>query len=130
MNAIKKMTQAEFIAEVVLGGASRLQPIDAGDMALRQHQGDLWFSLYNFWGQSAVKHLASVLALCLEGHGHGKMNVPVLSQHNGCCGKWDMYATWAAWELELFPAKWVCARCIPGPQHDLVATVMISSRNV
>jgi len=130
MQAIKKMTQAEFIAQVVLGGAPRMQPIDAGGMALRQHQGDLWFSLYNFWGQSAVKHLASVLALCLEGHGHGKMNVPVLSQHNGCCGKWDMYATWAAWELRLFPAKWVCARCILCPQHARVATVTISSRNV
>ena len=126
MHAIKKMTQAEFIAEVVLGGAPRLQPIDAGGMALRQHQGDLWFSLYNFWGQSAVKHLASVLVLCLDGHGHGKMNIAVKKQHNGCCGKWDMMATWAAWELNLFPTKWVCARSILCSQHAHVATVTMS----
>ena len=113
INAIKKMTQAEFIAQVVLGGAPISEPPDAGGMALRQHKGNLWYSLYRFWGQSAIKHLSSVLALCLDGHGHGKtcmMNVAVKSQHNGCCGKWDMMTTWAAWALNLFPAKWVCAR--------------------
>jgi len=45
-----------------------------------------------FWGQDAIKHLASVLALCLDGHGHGKMNILVQSQHGGCCGRWDMMA--------------------------------------
>ena len=87
------------------------QPLNAGGQALRQYQGDLWKSLHEFWGQSQVKHLASVLALCLEGHGHGKLQVPVISLHNGCAGKWDMYACWAAHELGMFPAKWVGA-CI------------------
>jgi len=110
INAIKRMTQAQFIAEVVLGGAPISEPPDAGGMALRQHKGNLWYSLYRFWGQSAIKHLSSVLALCLDGHGHGKMNVLVKSQHNGCCGRWDMMAVWAAWSLKLFPPKWVSAR--------------------
>jgi len=126
INAIKKMTQAEFIAQVVLGGAPISEPPDAGGMALRQHKGNLWYSLYCFWGQSAIKHLASVLALCLNGHGHGKMNVAVKSQHNGCCGKWDMMATWAAWELNLFPTKWVCARFILCYQPAHFATVTMS----
>jgi len=111
---ISKMTQAEFLAQVILGGAPITEPLNAGGQALRQYQGDLWKSLHEFWGQSQVKHLASVLALCLEGHGHGKLQVPVISLHNGCAGKWDMYATWAAYELKMFPPKWVRARCIIG----------------
>jgi len=129
MQAIKKMTQAEFLAQVVFGGASIMQPLNAGGQALRQYQGDLWKSLHEFWGQSQVKHLASVLALCLEGHGHGKLQVPVISLHNGCAGKWDMYATWAAYELNMFPAKWVRA-CSIELQDQTVCSIVIALQNL
>jgi len=126
---ISKMTQAEFLAQVILGGAPITEPLNAGGQALRQYQGDLWKSLHEFWGQSQVKHLASVLALCLEGHGHGKLQVPVISLHNGCAGKWDMYATWAAYELNMFPAKWVRA-CSIELQDQTVCSIVIALQNL
>jgi len=104
------MTLADFIAVQVLGGMSIKELPDAAGQQLRQHKANLWYSLYSFWGQDAIKHLASVLALCLDGHGHGKMNILVQSQHGGCCGRWDMMAVWAAWLLKLFPPKYVSAR--------------------
>jgi len=110
VTAIRKMTLADFIAVQVLGGMSIKELPDAAGQQLRQHKANLWYSLYSFWGQDAIKHLASVLALCLDGHGHGKMNILVQSQHGGCCGRWDMMAVWAAWLLKLFPPKYVSAR--------------------
>jgi len=139
MQAIKKMTQAEFIAQVVLGGAPRMQPIDAGGMALRQHQGDLWFSLYNFWGQSAVKHLASVLALCLEGHGHGKMNVAVLSQHRWQCVLWQVGhvchmgsvgAQAVSCEMGVCPLHSLTPTCTRCHRNDFITECMISLQYV
>jgi len=109
VNAIRKMTMADFIAVQVLGGMPVKELPDAAGMQLWQHKANLWYSLYSFWGQDAIKHLASVLALCLDGHGHGKMNILVQSQHGGCCGRWDMMAVWAAWLLKLFPPKYVSA---------------------
>ena len=41
MNAIKKMTMAEFIAEHVLGGMPIKELLDAAGMQLRQHKGNL-----------------------------------------------------------------------------------------
>ena len=56
-----------------------------------------------------MQHLAGVLAQVLDGYGHGKMNLLVNLQYEGCCGRWDMMAVWAAKYLNLFPPKFVSA---------------------
>ena len=55
--------------------------------------------------------------------------VPVISLHNGCAGKWDMYATWAAYELNMFPAKWVRA-CSIELQDQTVCSIVIALQHL
>ena len=56
-----------------------------------------------------MQSVAGVLALALDGYGHGKMQLLNKLQYGGCCGRWDMMAVWAAKYLGLFPAKFVSA---------------------
>ena len=56
-----------------------------------------------------MQSVAGVLALVLDGYGHGKMNLLTKLQYSGCCGRWDMMAVWAAKYLGLFPPKYVSA---------------------
>ena len=76
---------------------------------LRKNRAEVWHALSAFWSSLAVQHLAGVLALVLDGYGHGKMNLSVKLQYRGCCGRWDMMAVWAAKYLNMFPLKFVSA---------------------
>jgi len=118
VRAIRGMQLGDFIAQHVLGGYALEADPDSSGQAIRQHQGDLWHSLFVFWCQEAIQNLAGVLALCLDGYGHGKMHVLVKDKHRGCSGRWDMVAVWAAYLLKMFPPKFVsthshcnCAAC-------------------
>ena len=70
------------------------------------HAG-LWFNVFSFWSKPEVQHLAGVLALCLDGHGHGHMLLLVRDKHAGCAGRWDMMAVWATFLLKMFPPTFV-----------------------
>ena len=107
VKAIRGMMCGDFISQHVLGGIPIKEQPDAAGQELRQHKANLWHVLYSFWCQDAIQHLAGVLALCLDGYGHGKMNILVKIQQRGCCGRWDMMAVWAAWLLKQFPPKFV-----------------------
>ena len=82
---------------------------------LRQDRAAVWSALYSFWSSLAMQSVAGVLALVLDGYGHGKMNLLVKLQYSGCCGRWDMMAVWATKYLGLFPPKYVSAphTCTP-----------------
>ena len=83
---------------------------------LRQDRAAGWVALSAFWSSLAMQSVAGVLALVLDGYGHGKMNLLVKLQYSGCCGRWDMMAVWAAKYLGLFPPKYVSA---PHPYTQL-----------
>ena len=70
-------------------------------------QGNLWFNVFSFWSKPAVRHLAGVLALCLDGYGHGHILLLVRNKHAGCAGRWDMMVVWAAFLLKMFPPRFV-----------------------
>jgi len=107
--SLKHLTPTEFGVQVVMNGhlAEPLQSLQGH--ALRQDRAAVWSALYAFWSSLAMQSVAGVLALALDGYGHGKMNVLTKLQYNGCCGRWDMMAVWAAKYLGLFPAKYVSA---------------------
>ena len=105
--AIKNMTVDAFVNEYVLGGLSTAEDPDISGHALRKVQAQLWHNVFAFWGKPAVQHLAGVLALCLDGYGHGAMLLLSRDKHLGCTGRWDMYAVWAAHHLNQFPPKFV-----------------------
>ena len=111
LRAIKNMNLAEFTAVHVLGGFTIEANPEIAGQVLRQHQTNVWHSLHTFWCQEAIQNLAGVLALCLDGYGHGKMHVLVKNKHGGCSGRWDMVAVWAAFLLKQFPPKFVSTHC-------------------
>jgi len=105
----RMLTPTEFGVTVVMDGhlAQPLQSLQGH--ALRQDRAAVWAALYAFWSSTAMQSVAGVLALALDGYGHGKMQLLNKLQYNGCCGRWDMMAVWAAKYLGLFPAKYVSA---------------------
>jgi len=107
--SFKHLTPAEFGVQVVMNGHLAVPPTSLLGHALRQDRAAVWSALYAFWSSLAMQSVAGVLALALDGYGHGKMNVLTKLQYNGCCGRWDMMAVWAAKYLGLFPSKYVSA---------------------
>ena len=107
--SFKHLTPAEFGVQVVMNGHLAVPPTSLVGHALRQDRAAVWSALYAFWSSLAMQSVAGVLALALDGYGHGKMNVLTKLQYNGCCGRWDMMAVLAAKYLGLFPSKYVSA---------------------
>jgi len=105
----KNMTATEFAVVVVMDGHSAVPLPSVQGHALRVDRAAVWSALYAFWSSTAMQSVAGVLALALDGYGHGKMQLLNKLQYNGCCGRWDMMAVWAAKYLGLFPAKYVSA---------------------
>ena len=103
----KHMTPTEFAVVVVMDGHSAVPLPSVQGHALRMDRAAVWSALYNFWSSTAMQSVAGVLALALDGYGHGKMQLLQKQQYSGCCGRWDMMAVWAAKYLELFPTKFV-----------------------
>jgi len=108
-NTFRQLTRDQFALQRVLGGILAVPLTGLVGHDLRKNRAEVWHALSAFWSSLAVQHLAGVLALALDGYGHGKMNLLVKLQYNGCCGRWDMMAVWAAKYLNLFPAKYVSA---------------------
>jgi len=113
---LKHMTRDQFGVQHVLRGNAAVPLTALVGHELRQNRAEVWFALSAFWSSLAVQSLAGVLALVLDGYGHGKMNLLVKLQYSGCCGRWDMMAVWAAKYLGLFPPKYVSA---PHPYTQL-----------
>ena len=106
-NSCKNMTPTEFAVVVVMDGHSAVPLPSVQGHALRVDRAAVWSALYAFWSSTAMQSVAGVLALALDGYGHGKMQLLNKLQYFGCCGRWDMMAVWAAKYLGLFPAKFV-----------------------
>jgi len=107
--SFKNLTPTEFGVQVVMKGHLAVPLPSLLGHALRQDRAAVWSALYAFWSSLAMQSVAGVLALVLDGYGHGKMNLLTKLQYNGCCGRWDMMAVWAAKYLGLFPPKYVSA---------------------
>jgi len=107
--SFRHLSPAEFGVTVVMNGHLAVPPTSLVGHALRQDRAAVWSALYAFWSSVAMQSVAGVLALALDGYGHGKMNVLTKLQYSGCCGRWDMMAVLAAKYLGLFPSKYVSA---------------------
>ena len=107
LRAIKTTQFEVFVKENVLGGLATEADPDIAGQVLRQFQGNLWHNVFAFWCLPEIQHVAGVLALCLDGYGHGHMRLLVRDKHAGCAGRWDMLAVWAAFVLKKFPPRFV-----------------------
>lgn len=105
--AIRNMTVDVFVDEYVLGGLPTTMDPNMSGHTLRQAQSRLWKQVHSFWGRLEVQHLAGVLALLLNGSGHGHMVLLVRDRYGACSGCWDMMAVWAAKKLNMFPPRFV-----------------------
>ena len=108
---IRNMSVEAFIKEYVLGGLQIDVKPEMSNWEVRQHLGNVVWSMNHFWCQENVQHLAGVMAAILDGHCHGEMHVLVKERHTGCTGRWDMSAVWAALMLKIFPTKFVSPHC-------------------
>jgi len=106
---LKHLSPDQFGVQQVMNGRFAVPTADVVGHPLRQDRAAVWSALYSFWSSLAMQSVAGVLALVLDGYGHGKMNLLTKLQYNGCCGRWDMMAVWAAKYLGLFPPKYVSA---------------------
>jgi len=106
---LKHLSPEQFGEHQVMNGHRAVPTADVVGHPLRQDRAAVWSALYSFWSSLAMQSVAGVLALVLDGYGHGKMNLLTKLQYNGCCGRWDMMAVWAAKYLGLFPPKYVSA---------------------
>jgi len=107
--ALKNLSPDQFGVQQVMNGRAAVPAAEVVGHELRQDRAAVWSALYSFWSSLAMQSVAGVLALVLDGYGHGKMNLLTKLQYNGCCGRWDMMAVWAAKYLGLFPPKYVSA---------------------
>jgi len=105
--ALRHLTRDQFGVQHVMDGHAAVPVTALVGHELRQDRAAVWAALYAFWSSLAMQSVAGVLALVLDGYGHGKMNLLVKLQYSGCCGRWDMMAVWAAKYLGLFPPKYV-----------------------
>jgi len=103
----KSLSPAEFGLTIVMKGHVAVPPTSLLGHDLRKDRAAVWSALYEFWASVAMQSVAGVMALALDGYGHGKMNVLTKLQYGGCCGRWDMMAVLAAKHLGLFPPKYV-----------------------
>jgi len=113
----KLLSPAEFGLIVVMKGHAAVPPSTLLGHDLRKDRAAVWSALAEFWSSLAMQSVAGVMALALDGYGHGKMNVLTKLQYGGCCGRWDMMAVVAAKQLGLFPPKYVSAarKCPTSP---------------
>jgi len=103
----KLLSPAEFGLIVVMKGHAAVPSSSLLGHDLRKDRAAVWSALAEFWSSLAMQSVAGVMALALDGYGHGKMNVLTKLQYGGCCGRWDMMAVLAAKHLGLFPPKYV-----------------------
>jgi len=103
----RNLSPAEFGLTIVMKGHAAVPPTSLLGHELRKDRAAVWSALYEFWSSVAMQSVAGVMALALDGYGHGKMNVLTKLQYGGCCGRWDMMAVLAAKYLGLFPPKYV-----------------------
>ena len=103
----KLLSPAEFGLIVVMKGHAAVPPSTLLGHDLRKDRAAVWSALAEFWSSLAMQSVAGVMALALDGYGHGKMNVLTKLQYGGCCGRWDMMAVVAVKHLGLFPPKYV-----------------------
>ena len=103
----RNLSPAEFGLTIVMKGHAAVPPTSLLGHELRKDRAAVWSALYEFWASVAMQSVAGVMALALDGYGHGKMNVLTKLQYGGCCGRWDMMAVLAAKYLGLFPPKYV-----------------------
>jgi len=113
----RHLSPAEYGLNVVMKGHAAVPPPTVVGHELRKDRAAVWTAVAEFWSSVAMQSVAGVMALALDGYGHGLMNVLTKLAYRGCCGRWDMFAVVAARHLALFPPKYVSAasKCPTSP---------------
>ena len=113
----RHLSPAEYGLNVVMKGHAAVPPTTVVGHELRKDRAAVWTAVAEFWSSVAMQSVAGVMALALDGYGHGLMNVLTKLAYRGCCGRWDMFAVVAARHLALFPPKYVssASKCPTSP---------------